>query len=40
MDVKNADGSNCYIIAVQKDIRMKIDKQPGLVSASTNKERS
>ena len=29
MGVKNADGSICYIIGVLKDIRAKIDKQPG-----------
>jgi len=29
MGVKNADGSICYIIGILKDIRAKIDKQPG-----------
>ena len=29
MGVKNADGSVCYIIGVQKEIRSRIGKQPG-----------
>lgn len=29
MGVKNADGTVCYIIGIRKDIRNKIDKQPG-----------
>jgi len=29
MGVKNADGSVCYIIGILKDIRAKINKQPG-----------
>lgn len=29
MGVKNADGSICYIIGLQKDIRLRIGKQPG-----------
>lgn len=29
MGVKNPDGSVCYIIGIRKDIRTKIDKQPG-----------
>ena len=29
MDVKNEDGSICYIIGIRKDIREKIKKQPG-----------
>ncbi|MCL2671787.1 MAG: DUF1905 domain-containing protein [Clostridiales bacterium] len=29
MGVKNADGSICYILGVRKDIRAKINKQPG-----------
>ena len=29
MGVKNADGSVCYIIGIRKDIRAKINKQPG-----------
>ena len=29
MGVKNTDGSICYIIGVLKEIRFKIDKQPG-----------
>lgn len=29
MGVKNADGSICYIIGIRKDIRAKIEKQPG-----------
>ncbi len=29
MGVKNDDGSICYIIGIRKDIRSKIEKQPG-----------
>ncbi len=29
MGVKNPDGSVCYIIGIRKDIRAKINKQPG-----------
>jgi hypothetical protein len=29
MGVKNKDGSVCYIIGITKDIRKKINKQPG-----------
>ncbi len=29
MGVKNEDGSTCYIIGILKNIREKIDKQPG-----------
>lgn len=29
MGVKNADGSVCYILGIQKEIRAKIGKQPG-----------
>lgn len=29
MGVKNPDGSVCYIIGMRKDIRAKINKQPG-----------
>ncbi|MCL2286841.1 MAG: DUF1905 domain-containing protein [Firmicutes bacterium] len=29
MGVKNPDGSVCYIIGIRKDIRAKIEKQPG-----------
>lgn len=29
MGVKNDDGSICYIIGIRKEIRSKIDKQPG-----------
>ena len=29
MGVKNPDGSICYIIGIKKDIRAKINKQPG-----------
>ena len=29
MGVKNADGSVCYVIGILKDIRAKINKQPG-----------
>ena len=39
MGVKNADGSVCYIIGVRKDIRAKINKQPGDNVSVTIKER-
>jgi len=29
MGVKNPDGSVCYVIGILKDIRAKINKQPG-----------
>jgi len=29
MGVKNPDGSTCYVIGILKDIRSKINKQPG-----------
>lgn len=29
MGLNNVDGSVCYIIGLRKDIRAKIDKQPG-----------
>lgn len=29
MGIKNADNSVCYIIGLRKDIRAKINKQPG-----------
>lgn len=29
MDVKNDDGSVCYIIGIKKEIRARIGKQPG-----------
>ena len=29
MGVKNPDGTVCYIIGIRKDIRTKINKQPG-----------
>ena len=29
MGIKNPDGSVCYIIGILKDIRAKINKQPG-----------
>lgn len=39
MGVKNADGSVCYIIGIQKAIRAKINKQAGDVIHITIKER-
>ncbi len=39
MGVKNEDGSVCYIIGLRKDIRAKIDKQPGDAVKVTIKER-
>ena len=38
MGVKNADGSVCYIIGIRKDIRAKINKQPGDAVRVTIKE--
>lgn len=38
MDVKNEDGSVCYIIGIRKDIREKIGKQPGDTVFVTIKE--
>ena len=39
MGVKNADGSVCYVIGIQKAIRTKIGKQPGDTVAVTIRER-
>jgi uncharacterized protein YdhG (YjbR/CyaY superfamily) len=39
MGVKNPDGSVCYIIGIRKDIRAKINKQPGDMVWVTIKER-
>ena len=39
MGVKNADGSICYVIGILKDIRNKINKQPGDSVHVTIKER-
>jgi len=39
MGVKNPDGSVCYIIGIRKDIRAKINKQPGDTIKVTIKER-
>ncbi|NYB75234.1 DUF1905 domain-containing protein [Sedimentibacter hydroxybenzoicus DSM 7310] len=39
MGIKNSDGSVCYIIGLRKDIRAKIDKQPGDRVKVTIKER-
>jgi len=39
MGVKNPDGSICYIIGIRKDIRSKINKQPGDVVKVTVKKR-
>ena len=39
MGVKNADGSICYIIGILKDIRARIEKQPGDSVHVTVKER-
>jgi hypothetical protein len=39
MGVKNADGSVCYIIGILKEIREKINKQPGDSVRVTVKER-
>ena len=40
MGIKNSDGSICYIIGIRKDIRSKINKQPGDLVWVTIKERS
>lgn len=39
MDLKNADGSVCYIIGLRKDIRAKIGKQAGNTVKVIIKER-
>jgi len=39
MGVKNPDGSVCYIIGVLKEIRKKINKQPGDTVRVTIRER-
>ncbi|MGL4484507.1 MAG: DUF1905 domain-containing protein [Anaerovoracaceae bacterium] len=39
MGVKNADGSICYIIGIQKAIRAKINKQAGEIIEVTVRER-
>ena len=39
MGIKNPDGSTCYIIGIRKDIRAKINKQPGDSVNVTIKER-
>ena len=39
MGIKNEDGSICYIIGILKDIRRKINKQPGEKIKVTIKER-
>ena len=39
MGVKNPDGSICYVVGITKDIRRKIDKQPGDIVSVTLKER-
>jgi len=39
MGIKNPDGSICYIIGIRKDIRSKINKQPGDVVQVIIKER-
>ena len=38
MGVKNPDGSICYVIGILKDIRAKIEKQPGDTVRVTIKE--
>jgi len=40
MGVKNPDGSVCYIIGIRKDIRQKINKQPGDMVRVTIQERT
>ena len=40
MGVKNPDGSVCYVIGILKDIRSKINKQPGDTVHITVKERN
>jgi len=39
MGMKNPDGSICYIIGIRKDIRAKLNKQPGSTIKVTIKER-
>jgi hypothetical protein len=39
MGIKNPDGSICYIIGIRKDIRAKINKQPGDTVKVTIRER-
>jgi len=39
MGVKNPDGSICYILGIRKDIRAKINKQPGDTISVTITER-
>ena len=39
MGMKNPDGSVCYIIGILKDIRAKINKQPGDIVRVTIRER-
>ena len=39
MGITNADGSVCYIIGILKDIRKRINKQPGEKIKVTIKER-
>lgn len=39
MGMKNPDGSICYIVGIRKDIRAKINKQPGNTIKVTIKER-
>ena len=39
MGVTNPDGSVCYVLGVLKDIRAKIDKQPGDIVRVTVQER-
>ncbi|MDR2908806.1 MAG: DUF1905 domain-containing protein [Oscillospiraceae bacterium] len=39
MGVKNPDGSVCYIIGIRKEIRAKINRQPGESVFVTVKER-
>ena len=39
MGVKNLDGSVCYIIGILKEIRAKINKQPGDTVRVTVRER-
>jgi hypothetical protein len=39
MGVKNPDGTICYVIGIRKDIRSKINKQPGDSITVTVQER-
>ena len=39
MGIKNPDGTICYIIGINKDIRAQINKQPGDIIKVTIKER-